>query len=175
MNQLASPPEPKVPLAPDLYGDIDSFQELREKLQALPCVARFNDEQIEIVYGIGYALYQQGKFESAVGLFQVLMMYRPLDSRLMMAFALCCKRLCRFDAAIPAFAASMALNPAEPEAAEAAIHLSECLAALGKPDECKAVLDPLIRLTELDTRFDSIRRRAETLRLMLHEQAVSQS
>lgn len=173
MNQLVSPPEPKIPLAPDLYGDLDSFHELRERLQALPSATRFSDEQVEVVYGIGYALYQQGKFESAVGLFQVLLLYRPLDARLMMAFAQCCKRLLRFDAAIPAFAAALALDPDEPEAAEAAIHLSECLAALGKTDECKSILDPLLRMAELDTRLDSIKRRAETLRAMLNEQQVS--
>ncbi len=175
MNHLISPPEPKLPLAPDLYGDLDSFQDLREKLQALPGAARFTDEQGELVYGIGYALYPQGKFVSAVGLFQVLITYRPLDARLMMAFALCCKRLCRFDAAIPAFAAALALNPEQPEAIEAAIHLSECLAVLGKTEECKSVLDPLLRLTEVDSRFDSVRRRAETLREMLHEQQVTGS
>ncbi len=174
MNQLASPPEPKLPLAPDLYGDLGSFQDLREQLQALPSAARFTDEQVELVYGIGYALYQQGKFESAVGLFQVLIMYRPLDSRLMMAFGLCCKRLCRFDAAIPAFAAALALDPEEPEAAEAAIHLWECLAVLGKTEECNAVLNPLLQLTEVDNRFDSVKRRAETLRAMLQQQ-VNQS
>jgi len=128
MNQLASPPEPRLPLAPDLYGDVDTLQELREKLHAMPNIARFSDEQVEVVYGIGYALYQQGKFDSAIGLFQVLLVYRPLDARLMMAFALCCKRLCRFDAAIPAFSAALALAPEEPAAAEAA---SQCGADYG--------------------------------------------
>ncbi len=170
MSQLVSPPEPKLPLAPDLYGDLDGFQELREKLQALPNAARFSDEQIEIIYGIGYALYQQGKVESAIGLFQILITYRPLDARLMMAFALCCKRMCRFDAAIPSFSAALALAPDEPGAAEAAIHLSECLAAIGQADECKSILDPLLKMTQIDARFDSVRRRAETLRTMLNEQ-----
>ena len=173
MTPLVSPPEPKLPLAPDLYGDLDSFHELRERLQALPGTARFTDEQVEIVYGIAYALYQQGKFDSAMGLFQVLITYRPLDARLMMAFALCCKRMCRFDAAIPAFSAALAIDPEQPEAIEAAIHLSECLAALGKAEECQSVLEPLLRLTEVDSRFDSIKRRAETLRAMLHEQQVN--
>ncbi len=173
MNQLVSPPEPLLPLAPNLYGDVDGLQELREKLYALPSISRFSDEQIEIVYGIGYALYQQGKFDNAIGLFQVLMMYRPLDARLMMAFALCCKRLCRFEAAIPAFAAALALGSDEPEAAEAAIHLSECLAAMGKTEECHSVLEPLLRLTGLDERFDVVRRRAETLRAMLNESQVN--
>lgn len=166
MSGLARPPEPRIPLAPDLYGDLDGVHELQQKLQGLPASTRFSDEQIEVVYGIGYALYQQGKFESAVGLFQVLLIYRPMDARIMMAFAMCCKRLLRFDAAIPAFAAVLALDSTDPDPA---IHLSECLAAMGKRDECRGVLEPLIQLTELDTRFDSIRKRAEALRALLNE------
>lgn len=165
MNSLSAPPEPKLSLAPDLHGDLEGMQELQQKLLSLPASTRFTDDQIETVYGIGYALYQQGKFESAVGLYQVLLIYRPMDARIMTAFAMCCKRLSRFDAAIPAFAAALALAPDDPSSA---IHLSECLAALGKLDECRTILDPLIKLTELDEHYDSIRKRAETLRSLLN-------
>ncbi len=165
MNSLAEPPEPTVPITPESMAPIDGIRLLKEKLSRLPAFERFSDEQIEIIYGIAYAMFNQGKLEAAHGLFETLVIYRPTDPRIMLAYGVCCKKMLRFDAAIPALMAAFFCNP---EDLTAAIHLSECLAVIGKHDDCKKILDPLIDVAQLDGRFDSIQRRAKTLREMLN-------
>ncbi len=164
MSSLADPPVPINPVTPESAFVFEQIASVKEQLKKLPEVARFSDEQIEIIYGIAYAFFNQGKLEAAHGLFETLVIYRPLDSRIMLAYGICCKKMLRFDAAIPALTAAFFCNP---EDLSSAIHLSECLAVIGKYEECRQVLDPLVQLTELDDKFASIKRRAETLREML--------
>ncbi len=164
MNSLAEPPEPTIPITPESMAPVDGIRILREKLSGLPAFERFTDEQIEIIYGIAYAIFNQGKLEAAHGLFETLVLYRPTDARIMLAYGICCKKMLRFDAAIPALMAAFFCNTDD---LTAAIHLSECLAVTGRHDECRKVLDPLIDVAEIDGKFESIQRRAKTLRQML--------
>lgn len=164
MNQLNTPAEPDLEFTSNVMAELDSLQELREKISNLPSSKRFNDEQIEIIYGIGYSFFMQGKFDNACGVFQMMLIYRPLDPRILGAFALCCKRLGRFEAAIPAYSAALVLEPTN---LSWAVHMAECLAALGKRDESLTLLEPLIKLSVLDESYNELRSRAETLRDML--------
>lgn len=164
MKSLAEPPEPATPVTPESVPSIESIRILREKLAKFPALERFSDEQVEIVYGIAYAMFNQGKLEAAHGLFETLVIYRPTDARIMLAFGICCKKMLRFEAAIPAL---MAAFFCDPEDLTSAIHLSECLAVVGRHDECRRILDPLIGAAKLDEQFESIQRRAQTLREML--------
>ncbi len=164
MSQLNAPVEPKIEFTSAVMAELDSLQELRQKIAGLPSSKRFTDEQIEIIYGIGYSFFMQGKFENACGIFQMLLIYRPLDPRILGAFALCCKRLGKFESAIPAYSAALVLEPTN---LSWAVHMAECLAALGKRDESLTLLEPLIKLAVLDESYNDLRSRAETLRDML--------
>lgn len=164
MSQLNIPADPKVEFTPAVIADINSFDDLRNKIKNLPSSTRFTDEQIEIIYGIGHSLFVQGKFENAGNVFQMMLIYRPLEPRILGAFALCCKRLGQFETAIPAYSAALVLEPMN---LTWAVHMAECLAALGQRDESLTLLDPLIKLAVLDESYNELRSRAETLRDML--------
>lgn len=164
MNQLNVPTEPKLEFVSNVMSELESLQELREKIADLPSSKRFTDVQIEVIYGIGYSFFMQGKFDMACSVFQMMLMYRPLDPRILGGFALCCKRLGRFEAAIPAYSAALVLEPTN---LTWAVHMAECLAALGQRDESLTLLEPLIKLAVLDDSYNDLRARAETLRDML--------
>lgn len=164
MTQLNTPVDPKVQFTSGVMAELNSLQELREKISDLPSSTRFTDEQIEIIYGIGHSLFMQGKFENACSVFQMMLIYRPLDPRTLGAFALCCKRLGRYEPAVLAYSAALALEPTN---LSWAVHMAECLAALGKRVESLTLLDPLIKLAVLDESYNDLRARAETLRDML--------
>jgi len=164
MNQLNLPADPTIQFTSRIMDDLDSLQELREKISHLPSSTRFSNEQIEIIYGIGHSLFMQGKFDSACNVFQMMMIYRPLDSRILGAFALCCKRLARFDGAIPAFYAALLLEPTN---LNLAVHLVECLNAIGNHEASLKLLEPLINLAVLDESYKDLLARAETIREML--------
>ena len=164
MSTLNTPVDPKVKFTSDVVSELNALENLRNKIANLPSSARFSDEQIEVIYGIGHSLFVQGKFENACSVFQMMLIYRPLDPRILGAFALCCKRNGQFETAIPAYSAALVLEPTN---LSWAVHMAECLAALGKRNESLTLLDPLIKLAVLDESYNDLRSRAETLRDML--------
>lgn len=164
MTAMASITESDGYLESDSIPVFDAIISINEQLAQLPQAERFNDEQIDVIYGIAYALFRQGKIEEANGLFEALIIYRPLDARLNLGFGICCKKMLRFDAAISAFTAAFFCDPND---LTPAIHLAECLAIMEKYSECQKVLNPLISVIEIDDRFLSIQKRAQTLKHML--------
>lgn len=143
---------------------LPALQDLRERLAKMSGPERFSDEQIEVVYTIAFANFQQGKTETALGIFEVLMIYRPTDARIMLAYAICCKKMMRFEAAVPAFVAAAFLCP---EDVTASVHLAECFAAMGDRKSCESILTPLLQLVALDEKYASLTKRIELLRSMI--------
>jgi type III secretion system low calcium response chaperone LcrH/SycD len=166
MNNLVSPEEPKQNIGTHIIGELSFLDELREKINGMPGAARFSDAQIEVIYSIAHSLFMQGKIENACGIFQVLLIYRPLDARILVAFGICCKRLGRFDGAIPAFTGALVADPSN---LSSAVHLAECLAALGRKEETMTILEPLLKISQLDDSYETLRKRAETLHELLEK------
>ncbi len=149
--------------------DVDAICALRAKVETLPSYMRFSDEQIDIMYFIAHSIFMQGKLESACSIFQTLLIYRPLDIRILTAFGLCCKQLGMFEQAIPALTCAYLLDS---EDVKLAVHIAECLAALGKYEESSHILDPLLQLSELDASLANIQKRAGALKHMLSERSA---
>ena len=42
---------------------------------------RLSDEQADVVYFVGHTLFTQGKFEKALNVFKLILLYRPFDPR----------------------------------------------------------------------------------------------
>ncbi len=152
---------------PTEWMPLPDLQNLREQLAKIPGPERFSDEQIEVIYAIAFANFQQGKTETALGIFEVLMIYRPTDARIMLAYAICCKKMLRFEAAIPAFVAAALLCPDE---VTASVHLAECFAAMGDRKSCESILTPLAQLVALDEKYASLTKRIDLLRSMIKAQ-----
>ncbi len=164
MKSFATPPEPTSPITSEAGLAFEEIRYLKDQLCRLPEMARFSDEQVEIIYGIAYAMFNQGKLEIAHGLFQTLMIYRPTNPRILLAYGICCKKTLRFDAAISALSSAYFCDP---EDLNPVMHLSECLAVVGKYTECQNVIDPLISFATIDEKYHTIKKRAQTLKEML--------
>jgi Flp pilus assembly protein TadD len=166
MNDFILPPQPLPEVEEVLMFDVDAIRALKEKVEALPGHMRFSDEQIDMIYCVAHSIFMQGKLESACSIFQTLLIYRPLDIRILTAFGLCCKQLGMFEQAIPALTCAYLLDS---EDVKLAVHIAECLAALGKYEQSSQILDPLLQLSEVDASLENIQKRASALKHMLSE------
>jgi tetratricopeptide (TPR) repeat protein len=169
MNEFTLPPQPLAEVEKVLMLDMDAISALKEKVAALPGYMRFSNEQIDMIYCVAHSIFMQGKLESACSIFQTLLIYRPLDSRILTAYGLCCKQLGMFEQAIPALTCAYLLDS---EDVKHAVHIAECLAALGKYEESSQILDPLLQLTEVDASLANIQKRAGALKHMLSERSA---
>jgi Flp pilus assembly protein TadD len=143
----------------------EAIEEMRALFAQTSLANRMTDAQVEIVYGFAYDMHMQGKFDMAIKLLKLILMYRPFDSRFLLAMGLNLKRNSNFSDAIQFFTASMALSNGDPTPA---IHIAECLTALGDLESSASMLDPLIRLSSLDTAYSSLQKRAESLRELIN-------
>jgi len=156
---------------PDMRREFDlyAFQKTIRDLYAIfadsDSAKKVSDDQVEVIYSIGHAIFMQGKFEKALSVFQVILLYRPLDSRVIEACATTLKKMGKFEEAIPTYAAAMMFGDLENPMPS--IHIAECLAALGRADDSEKILRPLLDSAKLDSAFTDIRRRAENLLSML--------
>ncbi len=166
MNEFSIPEASSARTISELFSSMNEIDQLKEKIACLPSCARFSDNQVEIIYSIGHSTYTQGKLDIACGIFQMLLLYRPLDARILCAFGICCKRLGRFEEGITAFSAALTLEPTK---LNYYMHLAECLAAAGMNSESLEVLDPLIDVSSLTDSFKSVHKRASTMKEMLKQ------
>jgi len=148
------------------FSESNALDELKIKLSTLPSFNRFSDEQVELIFSLGSTHFNQGKISLALDFFQILLIYRPLDPRFLFSVGLCLKNLGRYQEAIAPFCAAMGLdeNPIN-----AGLHLAECLAAMGKVNEAQSLLNPIIDLSKIDNSYDSLVKRAESLKDLLEQ------
>lgn len=166
MSAFSSPDRPLKELMAAFPCVPSSIDELREKMTSLPVTKRFDDRQIEILYSIAHSVYEQGKIEIASGMFQLLLIYRPVDSKILTALGICKKRLENFDDAINIFSLLFFLDPANLNSVQ---HLAECLAARGSTNEALEILNKLIKFSEEKKQFKTVNSRASILKEMINQ------
>jgi tetratricopeptide (TPR) repeat protein len=167
MNLLSIPPDPEESRQFDFFVLRDSLRELQDKFSKSELASRFSDEQIELIYSIGHSFFMQGKFEQALNIFKLIILYRPIDARNMEAYATTLKRMGRFDEAIPVYVAAMVFG--ELSLPMPVIHIAECLAAIGRSAESERLLRPMLDMAKVDEAYAEVRGRAETLLDMLRK------
>jgi len=149
----------------DLFSFQKTVRNLHEAFADSDIAKKVSDDQVEVMYSIGHAIFMQGKLEKALNVFQVILLYRPLDARIIEACATTLKRMGKFEEAIPAYAAAMVFgdfgNPMP------SVHIAECLAALGRAEDSAKILRPLLDSSALDSAYTDVRQRAENLLSML--------
>jgi tetratricopeptide (TPR) repeat protein len=166
MSEFSIPEASSARTISEIFSSMNEIDQLKEKIACLPSCTRFTDDQIEIIYSIAHSTYIQGKLDIACGVFQFLLLYRPLDARILCAFGICCKRLGRFEEGITAFSAALTLEPTK---LNYYMHLAECLAAAGMNNESLEVIEPLIDISSLTESFQAVHNRAKTMREMLKQ------
>jgi tetratricopeptide (TPR) repeat protein len=160
-----------VNIPPDAIADFDlttfvhAIRDLQRQFLDSDIAKKVSEDQIEVMYSIGHALYMQGKLEKALNVFQLILLYRPLDARILEACATTFKKMGRFEEAIPVYGSVLVFgdmsNPMP------SVHIAECLAALGRPNDSEKMLRPILDDSGLDSAYADVRLRAENLLKML--------
>jgi tetratricopeptide (TPR) repeat protein len=146
-----------------------AIDELREQFGQTTLAARMTDEQIELIYGFAYDMHIQGKFDIAIKLLKLIMVYRPFDARILLALGLNLKRTGSYTEAVMVLSAALAVSNGD---LTPAIHVAECLTAMGEVEACFEILDPLIKLSGMDSAYTSLHKRAESLRAFINSQSA---
>ena len=101
--------------------------------------------EAELVYGMAYRLFEQGRYERARDYLRLLTSCRPTVRKYWMSLAACHRKLGNFDAAILAYSTVAVSHPDSPEAS---LKVAECLLQEGKVGDAVDTLKDVIEYCE---------------------------
>ena len=135
-------------------------EEFRAGFEELPCSRRFTPEQLEVLYGLGYAQAQLEQWEKALPIFTFLSQYGPTRQHYLAGLALCLQKLRRYDEAINIYSLMLVLFA---DRLDPSLRIAECQLAQG------LVADAMVTLRQLDKALpDDDRLKTRTRALLQH-------
>jgi len=129
--------------------DADMFAaDFQAGVEALPSSRRFTPEQLEVLYGLGYAQAQQERWDKALAIFAFLSQYGPTRQHYLAGLALCMQKLHRYEEAISIYSLMLVLFAGR---LDFSLRIAECQLAQGHAADALATLRQLdSALTEND-------------------------
>jgi type III secretion system low calcium response chaperone LcrH/SycD len=137
----------------------EADQQLYLALEALESSRRFTNEQLEVIYALGYAHFVQGHYSQALPIFAFLAQYGPTKRHFIYGFALCLQMQGRLQEAINVYSLCGVLFP---DCVEATQRIAQCQTLAGDHQAARATLGNLLRYAraKLD---DGLTRRIEAM------------
>ncbi len=137
-----------------------AITQLRQDLNALPSTRRLTDSDVNAVYALAYRDFSQARYDKALERFQLLLVYRPLNTVYMLGAALCLQRQRHYGLAAAAFGA---LRYLEPEAPRHILAMAECQLLNHEQAAASETLAEVIDFCDAHTGHDAIRARAQAM------------
>lgn len=117
-----------------------SVLEIIKKIEAgssLRSAAGMTKNDLEAIYASGYILFNQGKYENALKLFALLLIYEQSDRRFFIAVGTCFQKLNIPEKAIEYLGLANFFDVTDPEPA---VQIAECLLAMKRSEEAHKLL-----------------------------------
>jgi len=145
---------------------------LRSYLDSLPSAGLLKDGEAELVYGMAYRLFEQGRYERARDYLRLLTSCQPTVRKYWMSLAACHRKLGHFDAAILAYSTVAVSHPDSPESS---LKVAECLLQEGKVGDAVETLKAVIEYCALHPAAASIGTRARAVLQLLQRVPATQA
>ncbi len=133
---------------------------LKRRLEALVPTAELTDDDAARIYALAYQEFNLTLYAQALERFQVLLVYRPLDTVYMLGAALCLQRLRRYGLAAAAFGALRFLEPANPGHRLA---MAECQLLGHERDPARETLNEVIDYCATHPGHEAVSARAQAM------------
>jgi type III secretion system low calcium response chaperone LcrH/SycD len=126
----------------------------------MPRPKHVSDADAEGIYTLAYGEFSNGRYESSLRQFQLLLLLRPTHRVYLLGAALCLQRLGRYVLAMAAYAALCFLAPEEPAHALA---MAECQILLHEHAQACETLAQVVGACAGDARHEQVRARAQAM------------
>ncbi len=126
-----------------------------------------NDEMIEGMYSFGYRLYNTGKYEQAVQLFRLLVMFDPSQPKFAMGLGACFHMMKDYENAATTYVLCSIIDPLNPLPH---YHASDCYVQLNQPENAVIALQLSIDRCNGKEEFRLIKERAQLSLDAINEQ-----
>lgn len=108
----------------------------------------FNNEDVSLLYSLGFNLYQREEYATSKSIFQRLVLSRPYEKKFWMALGACHQMTKMFDEALESWAMASWIDDQDPLPH---FHATECYLALENTEQaCLALEETKRRLQKTD-------------------------
>ncbi len=156
--------------APDADALAALLGDFKRELESLPSARRLTDADAEGFYALAYREFSRARYEEALRLFQLLLVYRPTNTVYLLGTALCLQRLRRYGAAVAVFAALRFLDPRQPSHTLA---VAECQLLCHDHPGARETLARVIDYCVAHQGNEPVRARAQAMLELMRSQHVS--
>ncbi len=121
---------------------------------------KMSDESMEAIYSVAYSLYQSGKYDEAVQIFQFLCFYDHFNKKYFLGLGACQQMLKKYDSAIEIFTLATVLDADDPRAM---VYLGDCYLATGRQEKAREAYEKAIEWAGSRAKYAGEKERAETM------------
>jgi len=118
---------------------------VRKGVAGTAAARRFSDAEVEFIHATAIGLLRAGRMDKALSMLVVCALYRPHNSKYLLALGTCHRLLRHDEEALQVFAMVTAMDPMN---YEAALQVGECLLRLRRVDESRKVLGALVECAQ---------------------------
>jgi tetratricopeptide (TPR) repeat protein len=123
-------------------SNVQTVLDLKEALEALPSSERLSNADAETIYGMAYQLVEHSRFESALGYFSLLTLYKPTHPAYLQGLGTCYRALERYEEALNVFSFLAVIDP---DNLDHEIAIAECLMLQKDFSEAQRTMSLLLR------------------------------
>ncbi|MCF7729835.1 MAG: SycD/LcrH family type III secretion system chaperone [Chthoniobacterales bacterium] len=167
MNNISKKPKKTIPLNSAQEKLIaDKVYSVFKNGTPLYKVCGISKQKMENLYAAAYNLYSAEKYQEAGKIFQIITLYNYTDKKSWLGAAGSAEMLKKYDKAILAYVIAARLDKFDPVPI---LHAFDCHLALKNYPEALRCLETVILRCSKKKEYEDIRKRAESLRDILHK------
>ncbi|WP_330926235.1 SycD/LcrH family type III secretion system chaperone [Candidatus Sororendozoicomonas aggregata] len=121
---------------------------------------KMSDESMEAIYSVAYSLYQSGKYDEAVQIFQFLCFYDHFNKKYFLGLGACQQMLKKYSSAIEIFTLATVLDADDPRAM---VYLGDCYLATDNREKAQEAYETAIEWAGSRTEYAGEKERAKTM------------
>ena len=119
-----------------------------------------SDEDMDVIYGMAFNLYNHGKYKDSEDVFKFLCFMDHMERKYLMGLAASRQMQKNYEGAVQAYSLAAVYNIEEPKAH---LHAGDCFLALGRYAEAESALTAAVHWSADKAEHEDTKSRAETL------------
>lgn len=134
----------------DFFGKGGAFKDLKD----------MSDEAMEAIYSVAYSLYQSGKYDESLKIFQFLCFYDHFNRKYFMGLGACQQMLKNYQGALEVFTFATVLDSEDPRPM---VYIGDCHLALGDKEKARQSYETAIKWAGEQAEYAHEKQRAENM------------
>ena len=119
-----------------------------------------SEDAMEAIYSVAYSLYQSGKYDESLKIFQFLCFYDHFNKKYFMGLGACQQMLKNYESALEIFTFATVLDSEDPRPM---VYLGDCHLALGDKEKARHSYETAIEWAGDNSEYSQEKQRAENM------------